>query len=78
VEGRVSIYGKYMRFSLFHCVQTGSGTRAVSYPIGTRGYYPPGVKQLGHEADHSPPSSVEVKNSGVIPSLPHMSSWRGA
>jgi hypothetical protein len=26
-----------------------------------------GVKQQGHEADHSPPSSAEVKNGGVIP-----------
>jgi hypothetical protein len=35
----------------------------------------PGVKQQGHEADHSPPSSAEVKNGGAIPSLPHASSW---
>jgi hypothetical protein len=25
------------------------------------------AKQLGHEADHSPPSSVKVKNGGAIP-----------
>jgi hypothetical protein len=30
-----------------------------------------GVKRSGREADHSPPFSVEVKNGGVIPSLPH-------
>jgi hypothetical protein len=30
----------------------------------------PGVKRLCREADHSPPSSVEVKNGGVIPPLP--------
>jgi hypothetical protein len=35
----------------------------------------PGVKRLGHEADHSPTSSAEVKNFGAIPSIPHMSSW---
>jgi hypothetical protein len=28
------------------------------------------------EADHSPPSSAEVKNDGAIPPLPHMSPWR--
>lgn len=27
----------------------------------------PGIKQQGNEADHSPPSSAEVKNSGVVP-----------
>jgi hypothetical protein len=35
----------------------------------------PGVKRLGREADHSPPSSAEVKNGGAIPPLPTMSSW---
>jgi hypothetical protein len=30
----------------------------------------PGIKQLQHEADHSPPSSLEVKNGGGIPPLP--------
>jgi hypothetical protein len=34
-----------------------------------------GVKRPGHEANYSPPSSAEVKNSGAIPPLPHMSSW---
>jgi hypothetical protein len=29
-----------------------------------------GVKRPGLEADHSHPSSVEVKNGGVIPPLP--------
>jgi hypothetical protein len=37
-----------------------------------------GVKGLGREADHSPPSSAEVKNDGAIPPLSHTSSWRGA
>jgi hypothetical protein len=31
----------------------------------------PGVKRPGHEADHSFPSSAEVKNDGVISPLPH-------
>jgi hypothetical protein len=33
----------------------------------------PGVKRQGAEADHSPPSSVEVKNDGSTTSLPHTS-----
>jgi hypothetical protein len=37
-----------------------------------------GVKQQGHDAGHSPPSSVEVKKGGAIPPLPHMSSWHSA
>jgi hypothetical protein len=37
-----------------------------------------GVKWLGHEADHSPPSSAEVKNAGSYMSTPHTSSWHGA
>jgi hypothetical protein len=37
-----------------------------------------GAKWLRREADHSPPSSAEVKNGGAIPPLPHKSSWRGA
>jgi hypothetical protein len=35
------------------------------------------VKQPGHEGDHSLLCSAEVKNGGVIPSLPHIP-WHGA
>jgi hypothetical protein len=38
----------------------------------------PGVNRQGREADHSPPSSAEVKNDGATSSLSHMSSWRSA
>jgi hypothetical protein len=37
----------------------------------------PGVKLLGREADHSTPSSAEVKNVGPIPPL-LTCSWHGA
>jgi hypothetical protein len=47
-------------FSLHHGVQNGSGAHPASYPMGTRGSFP-GVKRLGCEADHSPPSSAEVR-----------------
>jgi hypothetical protein len=42
------------------------------------GVLSPGIKRQEREADHSPPSSAEVKNGGAIPPLLRMSSWRGA
>jgi hypothetical protein len=47
---------------------------------GPLGYYPTGtgVEPQRREADHSPPSSAEVKNGGAIPPLPYVSSWRSA
>jgi hypothetical protein len=36
-----------------------------------------GVKGPRLEADHSPPTSTEVKNGGAIPPLSYTSSWRG-
>jgi hypothetical protein len=38
----------------------------------------PKIKQPGREADHSPPPAAEIKNSGAIPPLPHISSWHSA
>jgi hypothetical protein len=35
----------------------------------------PGVKRQGREADHSPPTSSEVKKTGIHTSTPHTSSW---
>jgi len=58
--------------SLRHRVQTGSRTHSASYPMGTGGLFPPEVKQPGREADHSPPSSVEVKNACCYTSTPHV------
>jgi hypothetical protein len=49
-------------FSLHHRVQTGSGAHPPSYPMGTMGSFP-GIKRQGRVADHSPPSSAEVKNA---------------
>jgi len=44
-------------------VQTGSGA-------GYRWLFPRRVKRLGREADHSPPSSAEVKNGWSCTSTP--------
>jgi hypothetical protein len=49
-------------FSSILCVQTGSGAHPASCTVGTGGPFP-GIKaRLGHDADHSPPSSAEVEN----------------
>jgi hypothetical protein len=44
---------------------------APGLPSNGRG----GVKRQGREAEHSPPSDAEVKNSEATPPLPHASSW---
>jgi len=44
--------------------QTGPGTHAASYPIGSRGPFP------GSKADQSPPSSSEVKNIRSYTTIP--------
>jgi hypothetical protein len=44
-------------FSSSLCVQTGSGAHPASCTMGTGGKARP-----ERDADHSPPSSVEVKN----------------
>jgi hypothetical protein len=49
-------------FSSSSCVQTGSGAHPASYPMGTGGPFPGGKARPGRDADHSPPSSAEVKN----------------
>jgi hypothetical protein len=50
-------------------VQNGSGAHPASYPMGTMGSFPEG-KAPGREADHSLPSSVEVKNAWIYTSTP--------
>jgi hypothetical protein len=57
-----SWYGQ--EFSLVHVVQTGSGAHPVSYPMSPGGSFPE-EKRQGREADHSPPTSVEVKKMWI-------------
>jgi hypothetical protein len=47
-------------FYIHHRVQNGSGAHPASYPMGIRGPFL-GVKRPEREADHSPPSSADVK-----------------
>jgi hypothetical protein len=56
-------------FSPHDHTHTGSGVHPASYPMGTR-VLSLGVKQLSCEADHSPPSSTEIRMCGAIPPLP--------
>jgi hypothetical protein len=55
--------GKDSVFSLCHSVQTGSVAYPASFIQWLPGSLSPRVKWLGHEADHSPPSSAGVKNA---------------
>jgi len=57
-------------FTFYHPVQTGSGAHPASSSMGTRGNFPLGVKQQGLEANHSPPSSAEVKIACSYTSTP--------
>jgi hypothetical protein len=41
----------------------------IQYELGALSF---GIKWLGHEDDHSPPSSAEVNNDGAISLAPHM------
>jgi hypothetical protein len=51
----------------------------ASYPVGTGGSFPGGKARPGHDADHSPPSSAEVKNEHELYHLsPHVPPWRVA
>jgi hypothetical protein len=65
-------------FPLHHRVQTGSGAHPASYPMCTGGSFP-GVKWPGREADHSPPSSADVKDCvELYLHSSNTSSWRDA
>jgi hypothetical protein len=44
------------------CVHAGSGAHPVSCKISTGGPFPGGKARPGRDADHSPPSSAEIKN----------------
>jgi hypothetical protein len=41
--------------------EDGSGAHPASYPMGTGGPFPGSKARPGRYADHSPPSSAEVK-----------------
>jgi hypothetical protein len=59
------LHSTEQKFSLLHIVQTGSGVHPTFYKMGTAG-----VKRQGREADHSPPTSAEVKKMWIYTSTP--------
>jgi hypothetical protein len=66
-------------FSSSLCVQTGSEAHPASYPMGSGCPFPGGKARPGRDADHSPPSSAEVKNEWELYLLsPQVPSWRVA
>jgi hypothetical protein len=66
-------------FSSSLYVQTGSGAYPASCAMGTGGPFPGGKARPGRDADHSPPSSAEVKNEQELYLLsPQTPPWRVA
>jgi hypothetical protein len=63
--------GYFLLFST-EPILTGSGVHPAKWALSLGG------KRLESEADHSPPSSPELKNGGVISPLSARSSWRDA
>jgi hypothetical protein len=61
LKTELSNYQAMQDSSLLHSIQTGSGAHLASYTMGTGGSFP------GGKANHSPPSTAEVKNGGAIP-----------
>jgi hypothetical protein len=75
---RVRFPAGAIHFSLHHRVQNGSGAHPASYAVGTTSFLP-GVERPGHETDHSPPSSAEVKEwVDLYLHSPKTPPWRGA
>jgi hypothetical protein len=62
MDGQGSIPVEAKGFSCSLCVQTSSKAHPASYPMGTGGSFPRDTAWPGHKADHSHPSSAEVKN----------------
>jgi hypothetical protein len=52
------------------CAQTRSGTHPASCTMGTGGPIPEAKARPGRDADHSPPSSAEVRNEQELYSSP--------
>jgi hypothetical protein len=57
--------------NFLHIVQTGSGVHPTSYKMGTGGSFP-GIKRQGREADHSLPTSAEVKKMWITSTPPYV------
>jgi hypothetical protein len=56
-------------FTVAGLINNWTGVHPTSYKMGTGGPFP-GVKRQGREADHSPPTSAEVKKMWIYTSTP--------
>jgi len=54
---------------LLQNIQTGSGAHQVSYSMSIR-VLSPEAKRQGHEVDHSPPFTAEIKYEWICTSAP--------
>jgi hypothetical protein len=59
-------------FYVRHSVQTGSRAHSASYPTDIGSSFTGGERAWGREAEHSPPTSAEVKNAWSHISTPTM------
>jgi hypothetical protein len=77
-DSRVRFLAGAGNFSLHYRVQNGSGAHPASYPMGNWDLSLE-IKWPGREADHSPPSSAEVKECvKLYLHSSNMPPWRGA
>jgi hypothetical protein len=56
-------------FSPLHVIQTGYGAHPATYPMDNRDSFP-GVKRPGREAEHSVPTTAEVKKMWIYTPTP--------
>jgi len=62
-----------IKVCLLQSFQTGPTNHPASFcSLGTGCYFPRRVKRPKHKVDHSPPCSIQVKMSGVVPPFTHM------
>jgi hypothetical protein len=65
-------------FSSSLSVQTGCGPHPASCTVGTGSSFPGDKGRPGRDADHSPPSSAEVKKEWELYLSPRAPPWRVA
>jgi hypothetical protein len=74
-QGYISSRGGIFLFSTVSIPPLGPTQPPIQWVPGTVFL---GIKRLGREANHLPPSNAEVKIGGPIPLLPTMHWWRDA